>query len=216
MNTKRFLIVDDHTIIRRGLRNLLLAQYPGCTVHEAGSWREFELALELSLPDLVLLDLQLGDRHAMDGLGALRDLYPGLRILVFSMSPEHIYAERALAMGCHGYLTKESSEQEVLRAVQDVIHGGVYMSHSTEMRMLDREMDVSARAAISPFDLLSDRELRVMEEVLAGAGVKEIAARMDLGPSTVATYKARLFNKLGVTNLVQLQELVRAHGLPMM
>ena len=214
-NPTTVLIADDHVIIRRGLRNLLSGKYPHLSVSDVSSWGDLERALERGVPNVLVLDLQLGDRNAMDLLHTLRARYPKLRILVYSMNPEHIYGQRVLAMGCNGYLTKESSEEEVLRAMAKVLEGGTYMSHAMEMRMIEapgNEEDLTEPG--SPFGRLSDRELRVMEQVLQGRGVKEIAASMDLSPSTVATYKARVFDKLGVTNLVDLQELVKVHAFP--
>ncbi len=210
----RVILADDHTIIRRGLRNLMMARYPHLTILDAESWNALDRLLNVEQPDMVVLDLQLGDRNAMDSIAELRRRVPAMRILVYSMNPEHIYSDRVLGLGCAGYLTKESSEEEVMRAVDIVVRGGIYRSHGQEMRALDHGSTPMPEGGHDLFGRLSDRELLVMEKVLAGAGVKEIAAVMDLSPSTVATYKARLFDKLGVANLVELQRLTRAHQYP--
>lgn len=207
----KILLADDHAIIRRGLRNLVLSKYRDAEVSEVGSWAALQKHLAQVVPDVMVLDLQLGDRNAIDGLEGLRASHPGIRILVYSMNPEHLYAQRVLSLGCLGYLSKDSSEDELATALERVVQGRTYKSHAMEMREL-AEVPGEEHAAGDPFTRLSTRELRVISEVLKGSGVKEIAAVMDLGPTTVATYKARSFNKLGVTNLVELQELAWLHG----
>lgn len=207
----RILLADDHAIIRRGLRNLVLSKYRDAEVSEVGSWAALQKHLSHQEPDVLILDLQLGDRNAIDGLEALRESHPQTRILVYSMNPEHLYALRVLSLGCYGYLSKDSSEEELDTALDHVVRGKVYMSHAMEMRRLSDDSAADGTAT-DPFARLSTRELRVISEVLKGAGVKEIAASMDLGPTTIATYKARSFNKLGVSNLVELQELARLHS----
>jgi len=204
------LIADDHVIIRRGLRNLLQDQLRARTIDEAGSIAELMRVLKGSSPDLLVLDLQLGDGHALDVLEQIRAEHPEMRVLVYTMSPEHIYAPRVLAMGGAGFLSKQASEEEVLRAVRLVLQGREYRSHEQELRQMD--LQVPAADPANPFAGLSQRELRVMNELLRGATVKDIAELLDLRPTTVATYKARLFDKLGASNLLDLQRIANLHG----
>lgn len=204
------LVADDHVIIRRGLRNLLMDHLRPCEVHEAGSCAELLSQLPRRNHHLLLLDLQLGDGSAIDVVDRIRAHHPGLRVLVYSMGPERIYAQCLLRMGCSGYLDKQSSEEEVLRAV---LQGRRYLSHELEMRFL-QQTPTQGAASPDPFATLSDREMLVMEELLKGIGVKEIADRLHLQPTTVATYKARLFDKLGVSNVLDLQRLIEAHRDP--
>lgn len=167
------------------------------------------------LPDMIVLDLQLADGNAMERIDELITTYPSVRLLVYSMSPERIYAQRVLAMGCAGYVNKDSSEDEVIRAVQSVLAGGIHMGSELETRLMEQARLGGTELTTSPFDLLSGQELRVLNDLLAGIGVKEISTRMNLGVSTVATYKARLFEKLGVTNLMQMQALALVHRYPL-
>ena len=207
----RVLVADDHVIIRRGLRNLLKDHLRPCEVHEAGSCAELLSQLPRRNHHLLLLDLQLGDGSAIDVVERIRAEHPAVRVLVYSMGPERIYAQRLLRMGCAGYLDKQSSEEEVLRAVRTVLQGREYRSHELEMRALEQPTGSLGAASPDAFVTLSDREVLVMEELLKGTGVKEIADRLHLQPTTVATYKARLFDKLGVSNVLDLQRLVEAH-----
>jgi two-component system, NarL family, invasion response regulator UvrY len=206
------LIADDHVIIRRGLRNLLQDHLSARSIVEAGSIAELMRALKGATPDLLVLDLQLGDGHALDVMEQIRSAHPEMRVLVYTMSPEHIYAPRVLAMGGAGFLSKQSTEEEVLRAVRRVLQGKEYRSHELELRQLEHRAPGPLADASNPFHGLSIRELRVMNELLRGATVKEIAERLDLRPTTVATYKARLFDKLGVSNLLDLQRIADLHG----
>lgn len=206
------LILDDHVIIRRGLRNLIGARMAGVKVDDVATLEALDERLNTPpLPDLMVLDLQLTDGNAMERLEDLRTVYPSVKILIYSMSPERIYAQRVLGLGCSGYLNKESSEDEVIRAIERVLTGEAYVGNETELRLIEQGKEGDPSADADPFVRLSGRELRVLNELLDGVGVKEMAKRMGLGISTVATYKARLFEKLGIENLLQLQTLAQAH-----
>jgi DNA-binding NarL/FixJ family response regulator len=204
-----FLIADDHVIVRRGLRNLLYDQFHASDVSEVSTCQELLAALGHKEPDMLLLDLQLTDGSTLDYLEKICQDHPGMRVLVYTMRSEKVYAQRVLALGAVGYLSKESSEDEVVRAIRHVLQGKSYLSDSIEEHLQEKVKDEESLS--NPFALLSDREISVMDDMLAGLGVKAIAMRMGLQPSTVATYKARLFDKLGVTNLLDLQRLAKAH-----
>lgn len=207
--TDRILILDDHVIIRRGLRNLLTLRLPGLVVEDVSTLRGLFDYLRTSLqPDLLVLDLQLSDGNAMEHIVELRNGYPRMHLLVYSMNPERLYAQRVLAMGCSGYLSKEATEEEVINAIRKVLGGGTYVSMETRMRDLNH----GDAKSTSPFERLSKQELLVLDHILNGRGVKEMGIRMGLSISTVATYKARLFEKLDVINALELQTLVNAHG----
>lgn len=200
----RILVADDHMIVRRGLRNLLHDQFRPSEVREVSTCKSLlDLLLEW-VPDLLILDLQMSDGSALDVLERICKENPSMRVLVYSMRAENIYAQRVRALGGVGYLSKESSEEEVTRAIRRVLQGKDYVSPQWAER-------VGSGAAPDPFSVLSDREIGVMEDMLAGKGVKEIAMRLGVQPTTVATFKSRLFDKLGVTNLLDLQKLVALH-----
>lgn len=203
---RSIILADDHEIIRRGLRELLEERLgTDHTIREASSCRQLRHLLDLGRPALLLLDLQMGDGNAMDELEAYKAKWPDLRILVFSMSPEHLFASRVSALGAMGFLNKASSMDEMVLAIRQVLAGRPYVSHAEAMR----RMDGNDQDALS---LLSDRELMVMRELLKGLGVVEIAERSGLKPNTITTYKARLLDKLGVSNLLELQRMVQAKG----
>ncbi len=194
-------------IVRRGLQNLIHDQFRSSIIREAASIKELLQILEEWVPDLLILDLQMTDGSALDHLERICKQHPEMRVLVYSMRSEAVYAQRVMALGSVGYLSKESSEDEVVRAIRRVLQGLEYMSRRTEMQIMEKDPDVIR----DPFSQLSDREIAVMEDLLEGKGVKEISARLGVQPTTVATYKARLFDKLGVSNLIDLQNLVLVH-----
>lgn len=203
----RFLVADDHMIVRRGLQNLIHDQFKASDFKEVANNKELLALLDQWVPDLLILDLQMTDGSALDHLERICRAHPHMRVLVYSMRSEAVYAQRVMALGSVGFLSKESSEGEVIRAIRRVLQGLDYMSPRTEMHILERDTEVVR----DPFSQLSDREVAVMEDLLEGKGVKEISARLGVQPTTVATYKARLFDKLGVSNLIDLQALVVAH-----
>ncbi len=202
------LIVDDHGIIRRGLREVVKQYWRVGVIEEATSCAEIIPALERSRTDLLLLDLHLGDGNAIDLLDSLHDRFPQVNVLVYSMSAERVFAQQALARGARGFLSKTTDERELVCAIDRVLGGGIYMSPELERVARQRKHDRPGAAIEDPFNDLSDRELRVMDELLTGAGVKEIASRLELQPTTIATYNARLFDKLGVSNLIDLHSLI--------
>jgi len=208
-HTTHVLVLDDHVIIRRGLRNLITLNLPHVTVRDVPTIKDLLVHLkEHPLPEILVLDLQLADGNAMEHLEGILGTYPTLRILVYSMNPERIYAQRVVSMGCAGYLSKEAPEAEVLNAIRKVMDGGTYLSLAIQLQHLDHP----TTSDNSPFDRLSKQELLVLDHVLAGLGVKDIGLRMGISMSTAATYKARLFEKLDVVNALELQTLVNVHG----
>jgi two-component system, NarL family, invasion response regulator UvrY len=207
------LVVDDHAIIRRGLRDVLRKELAVGSVNESASCRELDQEILRTAPDLVLLDLQLADCNALERIDMIKASWPGTRILVYSMGAERVFAEQAIAHGASGFLSKATDERELLLAVRKVMEGGTYLSQEMELYLSTTPAKHRGTddAPVDPFAELSEREEVVMNGLLSGGSVKEIAARLDLQPTTVATYKARLFDKLGVHNLLDLQRLVIKH-----
>lgn len=199
------LIADDHTIIRRGVKNLIEFHIPSAATQVARSIAEVDDFLAKKGADLLILDLLLTDGNAFDRIPAWISAYPQTRILVYSQCSAHLYAARLLALGCSGFVSKEESEERLLEAIRQVNAGGTVAMPS---------LSQSKAGADGPnFDKLSDREVRVMEEVLRGVSIKDISQRLAISPSTVATYKARLFDKLGVTSELELRRLAEIYGI---
>lgn len=204
-----FLIADDHVIVRRGLRNLLSEHFCAEDVREVATCKELLEVLDEREPELLVLDLQMTDGSTLDHLQKICTDHPIMRVLVYTMRAEQVYAQRVLALGATGFISKESEEAEVVRAITLVLQGHEYLSSTFEESLLGA--NGSADPYSDPFSVLSVREIGVMEDLLAGLGTKAIATRLGVQPSTVATYKSRLFEKLRLTNVLDLQRLVAAH-----
>lgn len=202
------LIVDDHAIIRRGIREVVFQHWPTSAIDEAATLAELFPALQRSRPELLLLDLHLGNSNAIDVLADVHERFPDVKVLVYSMSAERVFAQQVIVRGASGFLSKATDERDLVAAIELVLAGGTYLSPELLDTARQRDPDRSPSAIPDPFEELSERERRVMDELLTGAGVKEIAARLNLQPTTVATYKARLYDKLGVSNLLDLQAMV--------
>ena len=208
MTTCRILLADDHAIVRRGLRYLLMAEIGNLQLIEVSTCADLKKALVAGQFDAVVLDLVLPDGNTIDLLPELTQEYPGLRILMYSMSAEQVYAERAVQLGAMGFVNKVEEESELVRAIRLVLRGKPYRSERQEIQALEQR----GNGNDDPFASLSERELSTMHHLLRGRTVGEIAVVLGVGNSTAATYKARLMNKLGVSNLLELQRKADMHG----
>jgi DNA-binding NarL/FixJ family response regulator len=195
------LVVDDHVIIRRGLKFFLDSHFGIRSFHEADTCiavREMAVSFEISH---IILDLQLNDGNSVEIITELLEQLPDLKILVYTMSPEEVFKSRLLKMGVTGFLNKQMDEQTVISTMAAFFSGSL---QNTELNKNDR-------MSSDPFSLLSERELTVMTYLLKGEGIKEISGRLNLKSSTVATFKARIFNKLSISNIIDLKNLAELY-----
>ena len=193
----RILIVDDHTIVRDGLRQLLAQQLGTSHFGEAATARDAVALAEKSDWDIVLLDISLPGQSGLDILKQLRNLRPNAKILILTMHPESQYARRVLKAGAAGYMTKETAASEVLAAVNKVLAGGKYISGGLAERLA---CDLESPAEKAPHELLSDREYQVMRMLAMGKTIKEISFDLSLSIKTVSTYRTRILDKLNFKN----------------
>jgi DNA-binding NarL/FixJ family response regulator len=195
MSTTRVLIVDDHPFFRSGLANWLNQQDDLTSCGEAGSMEATRGAVEVLRPDVVLLDLRLGDEDGLELLRELSENHPGIRVVVVSQSDEQTFAHRALKAGARGYIMKSEATDTVLEAIQTVLRGEVYLSRSISARILHKLFPDPASS--SP-DLarLTDRELQVFQLLGSGNSTREIAERLKISPKTVESHREHLKDKL--------------------
>lgn len=193
----RVLIVDDHAIVRKGLKQIV-ADTPDITV--AGEAKNGYEALDMISKynyDVVLLDISMPGMSGLDVLKQLINQKPRLRILILSIYPEEQYAVRTLKAGASGYLTKDSAPEELVAAIREVSSGGNYISRSLgEKLVANLKRDESKQ----PHEALSDREFQVMRMIASGKKGKEIAEELLLSVKTVSTYRRRILDKLGIKN----------------
>lgn len=203
-------IVDDHEIVRAGLREML-ANETGIAIAFAAATGEEALACLRETPcDVLLLDLALPGQSGVDVLRSVRVHYPELHVLVLSGHSEEHYARAMLRHGADGYLCKDSGRDDLVRAVQTVAQGRRYVSPRLAERLADEL--VEGRAEV-PHAQLSERELQVFERLARGQSVSEIGEILHLSVKTVSTYRTRLLDKLGVSSNAELAAYAVRNGL---
>ena len=204
------LIADDHVIIRRGLKFLLETHFGKFNIVETDSSKGILSSLAKHQFTHLILDMQLADGNLLEIFQEIKQQNPHLPILIYSMSPEDIFAKRLNNLGASGYLNKQSSEEEVVKAMELFFTGRKYVSQ----KYFDLQHSAAKGKSDNPFSNLSERETEVLLLLLKGKSVKEIASYFDLKSNTVATFKARIFDKIGVNNLMDLQNSARAYNSP--
>lgn len=197
----KILIADDHTIVREGIKQIL-AEIPEVTVtDEARNGQEVLQNVWDNDYDIVLLDITMPGRSGLDILKQLKADKPALKILILSMHPEEQYAIRAFKAGAFGYLTKESSPNELIEAIRKISIGKKYVSSSLAETLASH---LEAKSEKPLHESLSDREYEVMCMIASGKTVKEIAAELSLSVKTISTYRARILEKMNMKNNAQL------------
>ena len=203
----RILVVDDHPMTRHGLAQRIGAEPDMEVCLDVGTATAALRAMETCSPDLVLVDLSLGDHSGLELIKGLQTLHPDVPVLVFSMHYESIYAERALRAGARGYIMKSEGAEELIRAIRHVLNGEVYLSPTMRNHVVHRFAGGPAVFAREKAALLSDRELEVFELVGKGHTTREVAERLHLSISTIETHRSHIKDKLNLRNGA---ELIRA------
>ena len=193
----KVLVADDHSVVRRGLRQILSEAFSGVTVGEAANARELLALLEENRWDIVLLDISMPGRNGLDCLKDIKHRQPHIPVLVLSVHPEDQFAVRTLRAGAAGYMTKESAPEELVKAIEKVLGGGRYVSASFAERLAG---NLAAPISQAPHELLSDREYEVMLLIARGRTVKEIAGDLCLSVKTISTYRAHIIRKTKLEN----------------
>lgn len=207
---KRIAIVDDHPIVRNGLKQLL-GERPGLAVEgEAASAEEALSLVRKGEWDLVVLDIGLPGRSGLDLLRDLRKTRPRLPVLVLSVHAEEEFAVRTIRAGASGYLTKGCASEELLRAISLILAGHKYISPSVAEKLAD---EIRRDGGQAPHDLLSDRELEVLSLIASGKTAKEVAAALAVSKSTVSTYRLRILEKLKLGSNAEITRYALQHGL---
>ena len=197
----RVLIVDDHAIVRRGLRELLSDEFHGAAFGEASDARQALEQLRKKQWDVALLDINLPGKSGLDLLKELKAEWPKLPVLVLSAHPEDQFAVRALKAGAGGYMTKESAPEELAKAIRKVLAGGRYVSSALAEKLA---LGVKKDPTRTPHETLSDREYEVMSRIASGKTITEIAEELSLSAKTISTYRTRILEKLSVKNSAEI------------
>lgn len=206
----RVVIADDHTIVREGLKQLLLAASDLEVAGEARDGNEVLERVRGSDFDVLLLDMSMPGRSGMELIRQVKSEKPKLRVLVLSMHAEHQYAVRAIKAGASGYLTKDSASRELVSAIRKVAGGGAFISAEVAEALA---LGAMPQAEGPPHASLSDREYQVFRLLVSGKSVSDIAAELNLSAKTVSTHKARLMEKMALSNQAELIRYAIKHRL---
>lgn len=191
----RILIADDHSVVRKGLRQILLDEFPTAKIEEVPDAEELIKKVMSDKWDVVVSDLSMPGRSGLDALQQIKLSHPQLPVLILSIHPEEQYALRALKSGASGYLSKDTAPDELVKAVQKVLLGKKYISQSIAEKLAD---NFSSDTTLFPHERLSDREFDVMKLLANGKSVSEIAELLSLSVTTVSTYRARVMVKMNL------------------
>ncbi|MBK8845835.1 MAG: response regulator transcription factor [Bacteroidetes bacterium] len=200
------LIADDHAIIRRGLKFLIDTQFKGIPITETDSLSGISQLINEKRFTHLILDMQLLDGNILEIFSTIKNEHPEVKTLIYSMSSKEVFGKRMIELGADGFLSKESSETDVISGLDLFFKGKkIFLS-------ILKTNTLSGKSS-NPLTLLSDRELTVFTYLIKGMGVKEISNKLNLKPTTVATFKARIFDKLGVSNVIDLQQIAEFHNI---
>ena len=210
LTVTRILLVDDHDLVRNGLRRLL-ADFPDLSVvGEAESGEDaFRLCRELK-PDLVLMDVKMPGIGGLEATRKIATHYPQIKVVAVSALDDEMYASRLLQAGAVGYVLKGAPFEDMVKAIHKVMLGQRYLSPMVAEQLALRQFD---RSENSPFDRLSERELQIALMVVNCQKVQEISERLSLSSKTVNSYRYRMFEKLGIESDVELTHLAIKHGM---
>jgi DNA-binding NarL/FixJ family response regulator len=197
----RIVVADDHPIVREGLKQLLSAAGDLAVVGEAQNGHEVLERVRALDFDVLLLDMSMPGRSGIELIKQVRAEKPKLRVLVLSMHEEEQYAVRAIKAGASGYLTKESATAQLVSAIRKVASGGAFITDSVAQQLA---LGAMPQTEGPPHGALSDREFQVFRELVSGKGVTEIAAELNLSVKTVSTHKARIMQKMNMSNPAEL------------
>lgn len=199
------LIVDDHDIVHSGLKVSILKANIAANITKAKNGEEAISFVRSFKFDLIILDVNLPDTDTQSLMKLFINNNSKQKVLIFSMSSEEIYARRFLKLGAKGFVSKTSNMDEVIKAIQVILDGKKYITQKVAELLSDDLIEGNTERNI---DDLSDREIEIMHLLVKGLGGKEISNQLHLHPSTTATYKTRLFQKLAVNNVIELKEVV--------
>jgi DNA-binding NarL/FixJ family response regulator len=206
----KILVIDDHEVVRRGVKQILEATFPHVEVGEADTGRKGISAVRQEPWDLAIVDISLPDQSGLELLCELHSTAPQLPLMVLSLHPEEQYAVRAFRAGAMAYLTKQTAPEELARAVKQVLTGRMYVTASLGECMAGSLGKIPAGPA---HHSLSEREFEVLVLLAQGQSVKNIAQSLTLSIKTVSTYRTRLLDKLQLTTTAELIRYALDHRL---
>jgi DNA-binding NarL/FixJ family response regulator len=197
----RFLIADDHTVVRKGLKQILLEAFPSALIEEVTDAEGLLKLVFAESWDVIISDISMPGRSGLEVLQEIKQHYPKLPVLILSVHSEDLYAIRVLKSGASGYLNKDSAPEQLVAAVNRVMQGKKYITPTIAEKLansLDHDMDKLSH------EYLSDREFEVLKLIAGGMAVSEIASRLSLSVTTISTYRSRIMMKMNLKTNAEL------------
>lgn len=208
MRSDKFLVADDHAIVRAGLKTLMKDIQPFAQGDEAVNGNQVIDLVKKNNYDIIILDVNMPETDCIAMISNILAYKEKSRILIFSMKSEELYAKRFLKLGVLGYLDKESNAEEIKKAISNVLTGHLYVSPNLKKHFYE---DMMSKRADNPFEKLSNREIQIAKYLLLGYSHAEIKKTLNLHSSTIGTHRLRFFEKLKIKNLFELGELVKLY-----
>jgi DNA-binding NarL/FixJ family response regulator len=203
-NARRILIVDDHPIVRQGLRRLMENEEDLSVCGEVETARDARTAIKDLNPDAVIVDISLKQGDGIELVRDVRAHYATLPMLVLSMHDEAIYAERMLSAGANGYIMKQAASEQFLASLRRVLDGGIYVSEAVGSNMIQKFASGGSYTSANPIDRLSNRELQILHMIGKGMSTRETANSLNLSIKTVESHRQRIKRKLNLNTGAQL------------
>lgn len=203
LGKKRLFLVEDHPVTREGFAQLINYQSDLQVCGQAGSVSKAIVGIETLKPDAVIVDISLAESNGLELIKHVKARYPTLGILVLSTHDESLYAERALRAGARGYVMKQAPTSEVMKAIREVLAGGLYLSDDIRTKLVHKQLHHGPQRG-TDIDRLSDRELEIFELIGNGHTTRKISGKLNLSVSTIETHRAHIKEKLRLTNAVEL------------
>lgn len=205
------LVVDDHALVREAFTTMLKAEFQGTIVASAGTCAEALAMARANEFQIVLVDIELGDRSGLELMTELKMLLSPPRIIAVSMHQEETFVTRTMHLGARSYVTKDSPPQELFDAIRATMNGRTYISRELAQRFAD--LSIRKSTAIREHQKLSNRELEVLMQLARGKSLKEVAQDLSLSPRTVAVHKHNLCRKTGLKSTIDILRYCQSHGL---
>ncbi len=206
----RVILCDDHAVVRKGIRDTLSEAVDIQVTAEAASYTEVREALRHAACDVMVLDLSLPGRGGLEVLASLKESTPNIKVLIVSMFPEDQYAIRCLRAGAQGYLCKTGEPSELITAVRTLAQGRKYVTPEVAQMLVE---SLSAPTQEALHTTLSERELQTLTKIASGKRLSDIAEELMLSPKTVSVYRARVLEKLRLSNNAELTVYAIRNGL---
>jgi DNA-binding NarL/FixJ family response regulator len=193
----KILIADDHAIVRKGLKQILLEEFPSATIGEACDAEELLVKVIHGEWNIVICDMSMPGRSGLDALSQIKQAAPQLPVLIMSMHPEDQYALRVLKAGAAGYLGKDTIHDDIVKAIQTVRLGKKFITPAVAEKLASA---LGEDTTMQPHEILSNREFDVFKLLSSGKSVSEIANQLSISTTTVSTYRSRIMEKMNLSS----------------